>query len=474
MPGDSSIIAYFGGDTTDLKRASEEAGVIVKGFGRQASLAFKEIAAGFIGAVIVAEAVRAFKELATEAIDSAEKSRDALEKLGEPIPHNVEALASLGDAFKSAKSFAVDMVSSILVGYVDVKSAVRGFIDDALNFTQSEQDAMNNVAQTAQRTIDAIAAARKKYIDELPAKEAEAEKQLADLRAKNTAAQQSAASNLRDITQKIADVDTGINNTIDGTLRNTQLRVEREKLIGDQIKYQADVTKEAATQEALLAKVSKDREDALGHAIDEALNKLPDVTEEWTKQQFLTGAISKNLVDWLGFGPKIVDWQNQSAVATEKAADAAQKEADALAKAADAADRKARSLNANGYGGGSQYGEASDATLQQIIQSNRRDLVNINTDPSMQNLASDYAKAYDQGRIDAAQKELDFRSKLRTDASAGGEDYARSQFQGDPLQFEKIYQQIVGTAGGGLGVNQQAQQAVIDIAQLLKTNFGNP
>lgn len=475
MAGDASIIASFGGDTSQLRASTEEANIIVKGFGRQAGQALREIGNGFILPVIMLEGIRAVKEFAAEAVDSAQQSRDALLKIGDSVPYTTGLLANMGDGFKTIKDAGTAFVGTVLTGLAEIGDGFGTAINWVRGYSLAEQQANADSEANTNATLARIAAARDKYLAELPGKMAAATAAADKQEEENAKSQLSAASNLQIVDQQIAQLQDAMANTNQDSLRYEQQRGDVAKLTAEQIKYQGQVTGENAKKDEQLAKVQKQYYDDMNKAVDEALNSLPDVTEEWVKQQYAAGLITDEQVKQIGFGPQLIDIQTKIADEAKRAADEAERKAKAEQAAIDLANRKAAAaLNVRGgAGGGTDYTSDSDATLQDIINKARQDQVAIATNPNGNGngLGSDYATAIDAGKITAAQQELDFRNQLRTNNAVGGEAYARAQFQGDPGQFEKVFAQIVGTAGGGLGANQQTQQDIHDISTVLKTNF---
>ena len=110
------------------------------------------------------------------------------------------------------------------------------------------------------------------------------------------------------------------------------------------------------------------------------------------------------------------------------------------------------------------FKDASDATLAEVI---RREQLNLATQTpafgQFSGLSTDISRAQTQSRLAAAQREQDFRRKLGQDFSVGGESLARKNFQGDPLQFERILEQIVK----GQTVEEETRDYLKDIRQAL-------
>jgi hypothetical protein len=120
-----------------------------------------------------------------------------------------------------------------------------------------------------------------------------------------------------------------------------------------------------------------------------------------------------------------------------------------------------------------QFAQASDAELQAIIAKNKRAAAEIEAGkgkgPSA--LAESVSGYVVRGMVQSvleteimrAQYQLSQRNGLRRDFSVGGESRARANFQGDPLQFDRLFQQFVQ----GQSVAQESNQALKDIRNAL-------
>lgn len=96
-----------------------------------------------------------------------------------------------------------------------------------------------------------------------------------------------------------------------------------------------------------------------------------------------------------------------------------------------------------GIMGGSRFNDASDETLADVARRNRAEAQRIKADPFNQGIGQSLEAARLEAEAMNAERELSFRRKIRQDFSIGGEDMARRNFQGDPLQFDRIFAQIV-------------------------------
>ena len=117
MAFDSSITAYFGGDTTNLRAATTEASIMVKGFSGAAGKAVREISEGFLGAVVFAEAVKGIKDIAEAAMDAAEQARNMSDITGKALTDEQQAWVDLKDGITgsgaSIKTFATAALEAL-------------------------------------------------------------------------------------------------------------------------------------------------------------------------------------------------------------------------------------------------------------------------------------------------------------------------------------------------------------------------
>lgn len=95
-----------------------------------------------------------------------------------------------------------------------------------------------------------------------------------------------------------------------------------------------------------------------------------------------------------------------------------------------------------GFGGlttSAMLEDASDDALREMIRKAEREIAVAQRNP---NLGTRGKVAMETATIAAAQRELEFRQNLRRDAGFGV-DFARRNFQGDPLAFDKVFAQYV-------------------------------
>lgn len=105
-----------------------------------------------------------------------------------------------------------------------------------------------------------------------------------------------------------------------------------------------------------------------------------------------------------------------------------------------------KALNVRGF---DQFEDASDEALQALIRKNQSAISRNNalmfSQGNMGNLTTNWDNARLQQEAANAKQELQFRQQLRRNINIGGEDFARSQFSGDPLLFDEVLQRVTGT-----------------------------
>lgn len=98
-----------------------------------------------------------------------------------------------------------------------------------------------------------------------------------------------------------------------------------------------------------------------------------------------------------------------------------------------------------GIRGGADFNDASDATLQEISRRNRNQAQAIRANPFNQGIGQSLEAARYEAEAMNAEAELRFRKKFQLDFSVGGEGLARKNFQGDPLEFDRLVDQFIKT-----------------------------
>jgi len=181
MSFDSSIIAHFGGDTTGLQSATDEASIMMKGFSTGASRAVREIGQGFVGAVVFMEAIKGIKELSAAAIDAAEQERNTSMITGQAISDQGQAWLDLKDGAESTGSMFKSVGMTLVSVFPMAGEAIGTLINDMRGISPASQAQFTEMAAVAEYNLNKIKAAHDKFFEELPAKQAAANAKLSAL-----------------------------------------------------------------------------------------------------------------------------------------------------------------------------------------------------------------------------------------------------------------------------------------------------
>ena len=125
--------------------------------------------------------------------------------------------------------------------------------------------------------------------------------------------------------------------------------------------------------------------------------------------------------------------------------------------------------------GGAQFNDASDETLKTIISRNRAQARDV-TNPALYGPAQARENQMEAARLsfeaDNAQQVLDARASLQANVRMGGVDYARSQYQGDPLMFDQMLQRWVTDTRTQAEIARESNTLLTDLnTRLLKMGF---
>jgi len=251
---DNAITAYFGGDTSNLKQATDEASIMMKVFGRDASMAVREIGSGMIGAVAILELGRAIKDVTVSEIDAAEKARS----LGGAVSDQQQAWLDLHDAvtgtgggLKEAFGTALSIIPQIGEGIGSMILSMQGIGPAA----QKQYTDMNNAAVS---TLANISAAHDKYIQEMPAKEAQMNAKIAATDEQIAQQQMSLQEKVNDNVQKQADLRAFMAQQDPSSEAYLKNKVQLEQLVLDSLKLQDEQQKKTAAQDANDSKLQLD------------------------------------------------------------------------------------------------------------------------------------------------------------------------------------------------------------------------
>lgn len=412
---DAGIKVFFGGDTSQLKSSLNEANGLVDSFTKTVKKAGIDLGKGFGLGVLIFQAKQFFDAV----INDAQKTRDAFEDMGKPIPASIASVAKLGDAIDNLKKGAIDLGTTFLSfftkageGWGMLINRIRGVsaeqeklyekISRDADKAEKERDKAAQNADSkrkqreaeAQRDAEAAAREREKRLDneyDQLVKVGNAEIDLAAKRAKSAHEQLSLSDKVADSEKSLAAIEQQIfDYKKNGVLSsNDQLKVielENQKL---------EITKQLYEERKDLAEKTK-------------------LTEE---------EIIKRLV--------------------------AQKNA---------------IISIQGIRGGNQFNEATDETLADVARRNRSKAQQIGAGIGGYGIGQNLEKARLESEAMNAERELRFRNEIRQNNAIGGREYARSRFEGDPLLFDRVFDQIVR----GQDVQEQTRDYLKDIRDYAK------
>lgn len=447
-----SIIAYFGGDTKGLRRATEEAGTVVKGFSREAKGFLGDVSKGLVGAAIFGE----FIKLGKEAVAEAQKLRDEADRLGEPLATTTRSLANLGDGFKGVFQGAKNLVGFIISGWAMVAEGIDQAALSLAGFNIASGEELERFRQIERQTTQTLAAIAKAREANSPDKIAAAEAKLAEQRRKNAMEEKNAGERYIAIMQERIQLEEKV--AANGSLHTVEaiaLQTELAKKIGEEAEAKKKAIKEnAEAQEAYQKEAQKVFE--IVEETGTASGKWKTLTEQRTVAEQTNAKILKE--ETLPTEKDITAELEAQAKAAKAKSDAAQKDFEA----------RQGLLTGGGAAAADEFNKASDATLAEIVRRNRNEAERLARGP--QNIFTGKSDAYYAAANTAnlAQKEIDARADFRRNASIGA-DYARRQYSGT-LNFEQLFSQLVGK-DGSLGMTEKTQQSIQNIDSTLTNVF---
>lgn len=412
---ESSIKAYFGGDTKGLRIAVEEANTLLSGFGKSV----KALGKGFVGAFAVGAVLSGF----TRAINSAQELRDKAIEAGTAVDKYTNALAMTGDAIDQigklgVQAFgavantiqtAVIYFSQFIVGADVAADAYKRLNDEAKRGEVDKQaKALNDLAQASRKGIidraegeqklNAIMKEQQRLLDIIVAKGAQTLEGIA-------ARKELIGLETQEIRLRNAIEKKGFDDDLKWT--NERLKLER------------------TLKEQKLASL-KPEERVL--ALTKEVTDLKKQQSKYTKDdnEFLSIQVQINDAN-KAIEQERLDIAQKAAKEEKKITEEKQKQLGAIA----------------GIMGGSRFNEASDETLAEVARRNRSQAQRVRGDVSNQGIGQSLEAARLEEEAMNAERELSFRRRIRQDFATGGESLARRNFQGDPTQFDRIFSQIV-------------------------------
>jgi len=468
MAEDASIKAYFGGDTTQLQAAINSAHAMTGKFAKESASVFQEVTraegelAAFRKQADLQRGAAFSKEIILQReIIALKKSIDAIEgqtveKIGMQLAleqkilqleHQIAAAAAKTNAVRASGVSGGGAASSLAgqAAAADKATASFGRLTIAGRALKGALSSIAGITASlfAPQIADKIARLFTGFSEK-------AEKDLEKLVDSTEKAALKAEKNLEDAKERAAKKDEEYGKMM---ADQAQLVYEaRIKFIENEKEAREKADKEAA--DAAKEKSKKLFEDDVEWAKKniELEKKLRDQRIEGLKPEEKILAITKEVADLKKKQAKYTKDDNEYKALQVEINDANKSiEQERLAIAQKTAkeekkitEEKKTQLGAiAGIMGGSRFNEASDETLAEVSRRNRAEAQRIKGDPFNRGIGQSLEASRLESEAMNAERELSFRRKIRQDFSIGGEAMARKNFQGDPLQFERIYAQLV-------------------------------
>lgn len=442
MGFESSIKATFGGDLSKLRESFQEA--------RAEATKLNESMGGraahrLVGGIIGAEALNKLKEFAGEAIKDAQRIRDEFEKVGKPVDSDVQALADLGDGLKDIHEGAVKAVGFLVGGF----SQLGELIGSSINRLRGVSEAQENLAKSSERAAEEQEKALKKLKDaNSPEKLAAAEKRLDDARHRALMARMSDEGKVVLLMGDEDKLQKELAEHAGDTVQNKEIQAKLEDTIAQREALQASIKRKDSEEEKrhvdemnrVAEEGSKLEQRKYEAKLDQmtAEDRLLALTRDESELKRAIATVGEKTATGIEFGNELLDVQ---AKLRETNLEITEKQARAEAEVAKGLEHQKDVQTA--LGGTSrtskQFGNASDAELKELL---RRDKGQVLALGQKQDLGSQISRGSTQFEVGNIEQELKFRSKFQSRLAHGGVEAARRDFQGDPLQFDKLVEQF--------------------------------
>ena len=425
-----SIVAYFGGDISGLKKACSAAAAEVDNLNqRMGSRVESGLARSFLGL----SAIRAVRGWASEAIKAAQDTRDEFEKLGKPIDENTDRLARFGDALDGIKKTTITVTGAI-VSFVNMAGEGWGtLINDIRGVSDEQVKAGEKAQENADKQVVAAEKLRIKYEQELPRALEKLKAARESLSNAGLDDEQKEAKILSDIAENQKVID----GTVAGTLKNTQALTKQAELQKSLLEVEAKLGEKEAVSvneyASAKAKLLKREEEALPDEERRAKleAEIADLTREHVKQ-------GENDINGVRIANELLDAQEALRQLNLKdAKEQAKAEQDVVTGL-----RSQMGLLA-GIRGGNQFNEASTDTLKDVARKDRaRAAELLNPALTQGNIGTQIEAARLNLEAQNAERIIGQRGKLMGAYQSGGIEAARRSYQGDPLLFDQVMQRI--------------------------------
>jgi hypothetical protein len=390
----------------------------------------------------------------------AQKTRGEMEKLGQPIPQGVTALATLGDAFDGLGKIAGVTVGTILSGWKMLFDEAGSIINRIRGIGEAQENASQAAARGVKEQEAALAKAR---AENSPEKIHAAEKDLAAFRRKAAIDGLDGEAKMSALLQENLRLRQLAGSTAKNTLVGIQAEkdlaqniVDIQKLNTQLVKDRAEAQKKSNADQEQAAKHLADEHDRLAKAKFEGLTIDKQIETLDQSRAILEGNIVAMKHAGIDTTTEEADLQEILNTLAEKRKTLTEQTAEAethIKKTMDGEAEAARRTQlireasifgmTNGGASAEDIQQANDQALQDKIRRNNGALLTLRQNPgSAFNIGDGFNILKLENENKRLQSELDLRNGLRNDISFMGVEGARRQFKGDPLIFDKLVEQF--------------------------------
>jgi len=363
---------------------------------------------------------------------AAQELRDEIVKIGGTVDSATASVAKFGDGLDEIKKTATGMSISVL-GFFTKMGDVLAYLPLRLTGVSKAQEEL--AAKSAKAADEQEKQLKKSREANSPEKIAAAEKQLAEERRKNLMQTLALEDKRNLLLSERKAREEELNGLAVNTVAYRQKLLEIEKLNGDLAKTTADIEKDknakaeaAARTKEQAAKAAQDAADAAARQAEiEAqttaeLNRQVELEREKKRVQDEDVAANRSRGVKAGLSTPEQDML------------------EAWIRGGRVGENPLSRFGTGQVRTSEQLGEASPEELTALLRKNQRTISAVagTTNYSEQTLAARL-----QIEIQNIKQELAFRSNLQRNVALGGIEYARQQFTGDPLAFDKFLQQYV-------------------------------
>ena len=442
MAFDSSIKAFFGGDVSGLKTAIHEAGAELDKFSQRAGARMEH---HVLGSLFGMEMLRRVKDYAQEAIKGAQATRDELEKMGKPIDGATASLAAFGDGLADLQKGAVTAVGFLVGGFTQIGDLIGSGINRLRGISEADEKAGEVAARNAEKAAAALA---KLQAENSPEKLAAAEARLEKDREARRMAGLTGMAKMQALMTKELDLQKQIAVTGDEMVKKKKLQDEAEKVADEIAAVSLEIQKKAHDQVEKInekkvetaEKIARLNEE--GHQLQieqmSAEQRVVALTKDEAEAVKTLNGLDKNSVEYAEERNRLLKIQGEILKANAEVVK--EEHTDKPPPVVTWPDR----AGIAGFRTSAQFGSASERALRAAIDQDRARVQDQNRVGNRRPFGRAFADDIEVARaqMDAynAQKELDRRQVMKH-LRALPEAAARGTFQGDPLAFDRIYEE---------------------------------